>query len=157
MTQRRLKRFAAASMLLTLMFPAAAKSKYGEGKFSGDWTIDLRTPAERKLKADCGLATFRLSQTGTKIIGRHYFATSNCGRINEGFDGSVKGYVIGSTAVLVVTSGRNGAVFMGSASRVGSQLRWSVHDEIKSGEPYGDALVLQQGFLKRSKNDGTQQ
>jgi hypothetical protein len=151
MTHRVLKQLAAATFLFALVHAAAAESKYKEDNFSGNWTIDLRSTAERKLKTDCGLATFQLSQTGKNIIGRHDFATPGCGRINEGFDGSVEGYVIGSTAVLTVTSGRNGAVFKGNASRVGRQLRWVVHTEIKPGEPEGDALVLHRGTLTRSK------
>ena len=49
-------------------------------------------------------------------------ATSGCGRINAGGEGTVKGVVIGQTAVLVITSGRNGAIVMGTAKLIKSSL-----------------------------------
>ena len=120
--------------------------------FSGSWSIDLRTPAERQRKVECGIATFKLSQVGAKIVGDHIFATANCGRINEGGPEAVKGVVIGSTAVLVVTSGRNGGIVMGKASIKNGFLHWQTLEEIKPGEPQGDsALILGKGVLSRVK------
>ena len=120
--------------------------------FSGSWSIDLRTPAERQRKVECGSATFKLSQVGDKIVGDHFFATPNCGRVNEGGPESVKGVAIGSTAVLVVTSGRNGGIVMGKASIKNGFLHWQTLEEIKLGEPQGDSpLILGNGVLSRVK------
>ena len=128
-----------------------AKSTKNEMPFSGIWQIDLRTQAERMNKVECGLAIFELHQSGKKISGSHSFATPNCGRMNDGGEGTVKGYVMGQTAFLVVTSARNGAIVLGRADRVGNSIRWLVVDEIKSGEPDGDsALILHRGTLQRS-------
>ena len=69
--------------------------------------------------------------------------------MNEGGEGTVKGYVLGNTAFLVVTSARNGAIVMGRADRVGNSLRWMLLDDIKPGEPGGDSpLILAQGTLQ---------
>jgi len=79
-------------------------------------------------------------------------ATSQCGRINEGGKDTVKGIALGSTAVLVVTSGRNGAIVLGSAKLSQGNLQWRTVEEIKSGEPEDDSpLILRSGTLLRVK------
>jgi hypothetical protein len=118
--------------------------------FSGTWTIDLRTASDRKRGAECGNARFVLTQTGDKIVGDHSMYPTGCGRINEGGEETVKGIVVGSTAVLVVTSGRNGAVVMGVARLSGARLRWKIVEEIKPGEPPADSpLILGNGVLTK--------
>ena len=79
-------------------------------------------------------------------------ATPRCGRMNEGGEGTVKGIVVGRTAVLAVTSGRNGQVVLGTAQLRGASLHWQVTEEIKAGEPEGDSgLILQDGVLRRER------
>ena len=92
--------------------------------FTGRWKIDLRAPVERKQKLECGTAEFTLKQVGEKIVGSHTFSSVGCGRLNEGGEETVKGIVVGTTAVLVVTSGRNGGMVLGKATRHGNQLQW---------------------------------
>jgi hypothetical protein len=76
-------------------------------------------------------------------------AVAGCGRLNEG--GPVKGVVVGNTAVLVVTSGRNGAIAMGTAKLSNGKLRWRVVEEISAGSPEGDSpLILGNGSLARA-------
>jgi hypothetical protein len=119
--------------------------------FSGQWTIDMRTPAERQNKVECGIASFTLSQTGESINGEHSFSTPGCGRLNEGGAGSVKGLIVGATAVLVVTSGRNGAMVLGKATLSRGKLHWVTVQEIRLGEPEGESpLILGAGVLSRS-------
>ena len=69
----------------------------GGEPFTGNWTIDLRTPAERQRSAECGSAEFVLTQAGDAIIGTHSMAVVGCGRLNEG--GPVRGVAVGKTAV----------------------------------------------------------
>lgn len=122
-----------------------------EVNFTGTWVIDIRSKSERKL--ECGNAYFVLVQKGNRLCGDHSFATPGCGRLNEGYPGSVKGIVVGSTAVLVVTSGRNGAIVMGKATRKSNTLHWITLEEIKSEEPLGDSpLILGKGILKLDKS-----
>lgn len=118
--------------------------------FTGEWEIDLRTPAEMKAGAECGAASFKLQQAGDKVTGEHAMATVGCGRLNEGGEGTVEGTARGNTALLLVTSGRNGEVVRGRAIREGSNLRWQVLEQIKAGEPEGDSgLILGRGLLRR--------
>ena len=117
--------------------------------FTGTWTIDLRTPAERQRDAECGTAKFVLAQAGDAITGTHSMAVSGCGRLNEG--GPVRGVVVGTTAVLVVTSGRNGAIAMGTAKLSKGKLQWRQVEEIKSENSEGDSpLILGGGLLLRA-------
>ncbi|WP_036837248.1 hypothetical protein [Polaromonas sp. CF318] len=139
-----------ACFALALSAPAKAQSL--SAPFTGTWSIDLRTPSERKEKVECGTAAFKLLQTGNRIIGSHSMATARCGRLNDGGEGSVKGTVVGSTAVLTVTSARNGQIVLGSAKIVGGSLHWQVSEEIKAGEQEGDSgLILQSGVLRRER------
>jgi hypothetical protein len=118
--------------------------------FTGTWTIDLRTPAERERSAECGTAEFVLTQAGDAISGTHSMAVAGCGRINEG--GPVRGVVVGKTAVLVVTSGRNGAIAMGTVKLSKGKLQWHQVEEIKAGSPEGDSpLILGSGSLARAR------
>ncbi|RYY84040.1 MAG: hypothetical protein EOO15_20185 [Chitinophagaceae bacterium] len=118
--------------------------------YSGTWEMDLRSASERNANAECGFATFKLKQAGHNITGEHSFATVGCGRLNEGGKGTVQGKVQNGKAVLVVTSGRNGAVVRGIAELQGSNLLWQTLEEIKPGAPEGDSpLILRQGVLHR--------
>lgn len=134
-----------------ILTPAPAWA--GKANFNGTWSIDLRSELEQKNNVDCGFATFTMVQTGDKISGDHTFFTPGCGRINEGGDGTVKGLIIGNTAVLTVTSGRNGAIVMGKATINGAVLVWQTLEEIKQGVPEGDSpLILGKGRLVRQKS-----
>jgi hypothetical protein len=114
--------------------------------FSGSWSVDLRSAEEKKKNVECGSATFDLAQSKNEIIGNHTFATPGCGRINEGGQGTVKGKVKGNVATLTVTSGRNGAVFVGIATLKGNTMVWAVSKQLRSGVPESDSpLVLQKG------------
>jgi len=135
---------------LIICIPLAPLARAAD--FSGTWEIDLRNPSERARKVECGVASFELAQSGDRVIGSHTLATVGCGRINEGGSQTVKGVVVNDTAVLVVTSGRNGAVVLGSAALRGNRLHWRTLDEIRPGEPAGDSpLILGQGVLSRVK------
>ena len=139
-----------ALLCFLVAYPALSGAQQPPSPFTGTWTIDLRTPVQKSEKVECGTATFKLAQVGTKIVGDHSFATAQCGRLNEGGEGTVKGVVVGGTAVLVVTSGRNGQIVLGSATVRDGALHWQVTEEIKPGEPEGDSgLILHKGILQK--------
>ena len=121
-----------------------------DAKFSGTWSIDLRTPEQRAQSAECGEASFVLRQVGKEITGSHTMATVGCGRLNEGGEGTVKGQVVGSRALLLVTSSRNGATVKGVATLRNNTLFWETKEIVKAGEPAGDSpLILGKGSLTK--------
>ena len=139
----------ALRVLVTLAALQALNTVHAQGPFTGTWALDLRTAGERRRNLGCGRATFELTQTQDRIAGVHRMTTVGCGRSNE--EGPVVGVVVGDTAVLVVTSGRNGAVVFGRAKRVGGRLAWEVVEGVREGEPAGDSpLILHQGLLDRA-------
>ena len=133
--------------MLSILCLASVGMCAEKANFEGTWVIDLRPESERN--AECGHAYFTLLQKGNRLCGDHTSATIGCGRLNPGYPGSVKGIIVGSTAFLVVTSGRNGAIVLGKATRKGDTLHWTTLEEIKAGEPKGDSpLILDKGTLK---------
>lgn len=123
-----------------------------ETRFSGTWSVDLRTPEQKAQRAECGEASFVLRQAGNRITGSHAMATVGCGRLNEGGEGTVKGHIVGNRALLVVTSERNGAVVKGIAMLRNEDLYWTITKEVKAGEPEGDSpLILEKGLLTRAR------
>lgn len=134
------------SSLLTIFLALPA---LGEG-FDGTWSIDLRTEDEKKSNAECGHASFALSQLANNvIIGSHEFYTVGCGRINEG--SPIEGKVEGKTAILVITSGRNNAVVKGKATLKNDKLHWHVLKELSAGDPPDDGLILADAVLELEK------
>jgi hypothetical protein len=142
--------FTCRVLLVSAVASVAQGVLAADAKFSGTWSIDLRTHEQRAKNADCGGASFVLKQVGKALTGSHTMATVGCGRLNEGGEGTVKGRVVGNRALLVVTSGRNGAVVKGVATLKNDTLYWETKEEIKAGEPEGDSpLILNKGLLRR--------
>lgn len=140
-----------ASFLAALLFASEVQARTED--FSGTWYIDLRTKVQQQQNKDCGGAEFILKQTGDRITGNHTYATVDCGRLNEGGENTVKGIVVGSTAILVVTSGRNGAIVMGKAVKSKNALYWESLDDIAPGQPDGEiSLILGKGILHLEKD-----
>ena len=135
--------------VITLFAPIAQAAN---ADFSGVWSVDTKTTEQRARKAECGEASFALKQVGITITGSHAMATADCGRLNEGGENTVKGYVTGKQAKLTITSGRNGAVVKGVASMKGDKLHWRTIKEVKAGDPANDSpLILHRGVLTRGQ------
>jgi len=140
--------------IVSLLFVAAAAGAADEN-FTGTWVVDLRTEDMKKNGVECGNASFVLVQRGESISGEHAFWAAGCGRLNEGGEGTVSGIAVGNTAVLVVTSGRNGAMVLGKASLKNGSLQWESGQELKPSEVPGDSpLILGSGVLKRATVSG---
>ena len=136
---------------LALVTVSAAVSAAQMPDFSGRWTVDLRTPTERSQNLECGIAEFDLAQQGDRLTGSHSMVTVGCGRQNEGSGETVKGVIINQTAVLVVTSARNGAIVLGTARIRDALLYWETLEQIYAGEPEGDSpLILSKGILRHT-------
>jgi hypothetical protein len=139
-------------LLIVLAGPAIA-AKPASPDFAGDWVLDYRSAQDRRNGVECGSAYFRLDQRDDQIDGSFGASTLNCGRLDEG--GTVKGIVVGQVAVLVVTSGRNGAIVLGRATRRGGKLHWQAEQDIQPGQPDGDHLIPGGGELSRQAGTAT--
>jgi len=124
--------------------------KKKENIFSGQWHLKI---CDKDISEECGGFTVYLIQTGSSICGDHYFATPGAGRLNEGSPRSIIGSVEGGRANIVITSGRNGAVFRVLVTANKDGLNWKKIEEIKPGPEGDSALVLEKGNLKREKED----
>jgi hypothetical protein len=131
------------ALVLLVLVPCLCTA--AEPSFSGAWSLDSRTGSQLTRDDICGSAGFTLRQTGNDIRGEHYNFPIGCGRVNEG--GFVRGIATGSKAVLVVKSGRNGAMAIGTAELQDGHLVWRLEDYVSSGEPQGDDLILAKGVL----------
>lgn len=138
-------------ILITLVFFAIhglSVAKPAEPRFTGNWEIDLRTPAQRAAKAECGHAYFMLEQHGTEVIGDHGYATPGCAQVNNG--GPVRGWVRQGETLLEVTSTKQGAVVRGKATLVKGKLKWRTLEVLQPGTPgLGAPLILDKGLLYR--------
>jgi hypothetical protein len=114
--------------------------------FTGHYRVEI---CPNGIDKPCGEATFTLIQVETRICGDHTFVAPGAGRMNEGFPGSVRGTIVGRTAVLTVTSGRNKAIVIGKALLNGQKLEWETLEEIAEGEPSGESLIFAKGTLTR--------
>jgi uncharacterized protein len=130
----------------------AAENK-AKSSFSGQWHLNL---CDKNISEKCGGFTVYLIQTGKKICGDHFFVTPGGGRLNEGAPRSIIGSVAqNNVANIVITSGRNGAVFRVRAIENDGILNWEIIEEIKHGQEDDSALVLDKGNLRRVKEDSS--
>jgi hypothetical protein len=132
-------------MRFTVFLATVATSIAAHGQttpFTGRWEVDLRSSTERASRAECGFAAFQLKQVGDVITGDHTMATVGCGRLNEGGPETVKGVAVGDVAVLVVSSGRNGAVVLGRARVRNGRLAWEYRELVKPGNPEDDSPLI---------------
>jgi hypothetical protein len=143
---------AVAVILLSLLDVASAQvvAANKESGLSGQWYLEL---CDKKVSDQCGGFAVYLVQIGNKLCGDHFFATPGLGRLNEGAPRSITGTVTNNVADIVITSGRNGAVFRVRAIQNNDILDWKIVEEIKRGPEGDSALVLEKGKLKREAKD----
>jgi uncharacterized protein len=125
----------------------------GEGKsiFSGQWRLKI---CDKSTDEECGEFIVYLVQTGKTICGDHFFSAPGGGRFNEGAPRSIIGSLVEkNVGEIVITSGRNGAVFKGQILLNGDTLKWQIIQEIKQGSEGDSALVLDKGDLLRESPD----
>src|SRR6185436_11652410 len=77
--------------------------------FAGAWAEPLCAHGDRER---CGGFFLYIVQKGSRLCGDHFAATPGLGRLNEGGPRSIVGTVVGKTAVVSVTSGRDESVFL---------------------------------------------
>jgi hypothetical protein len=131
--------------LLTLFVSGAIAA----GPFSGVW--GARACGKEKNPDYCGGFYLTLTQVGDRICGDHSSATVGLGRLNEGAAQSVRGRVIGNTAVVVIKSGRDGTEYLARATRNGNFLDWRLLEELKPGGGPDSPLIWVKGHLRHDK------
>jgi hypothetical protein len=120
-------------------------------KFEGAWGVEHCRP--NRPKDECGGFYLYLVQRGIRICGDHFMATPGLGRLNEGGPRSVMGTVVGSTAIVEVTSGRDGTRYLARARRVNDKLEWKLLEELHKGGAGDSPLVADKATLTRQKTD----
>jgi len=118
-----------------------------EMPFTGSWatkTCDRKGP-----ESGCGSFNVYLNQSGNHICGTHYGTDEKSNRLDEGNSRSVVGEAVGSTAILVVTSGRNNAQYMVRTKRVGTMLDWTIVETIQDGDNGEPSFIADGEQLKK--------
>jgi len=126
-----------ATLALALLFTGSALAADAPS-FQGSWTVPLCALGDPE---KCGGFELYLVQRGTRLCGDHFAATPGLGRLNEGAPRSVAGTVLGKTAVVAITSGRDGSVLLARIERTAKGLSWKVIERVKEGEQADGALI----------------
>lgn len=123
----------------------AAQSRF-EGVWSAKW-CDANAP-----QRDCGAFEIVLVRERERLCGTHSAATLGLSRIDEGDPASVIGVETGAksdTASLVLTSSRNGAKYLATATLHGHRLQWRMHGMIAPGAGDEPTIVPYEMTLRR--------
>jgi len=137
-------------LITAFLLTFGAGAAYAEAHlFSGAWEVKW---CDKNPKIECGGFYLYLIQKGTRICGDHFAATPGLGRLNEGGPKSIIGTVVGSTAVVAITSGRDNTTYLAKAKRVGPALEWQLLETIKEGEKTDSSLIAANARLSASKD-----
>jgi hypothetical protein len=130
-----INRLAALALLALVIGGARAADT---PSFQGSWAVPLCALGDPE---KCGGFELYLVQRGTRLCGDHFAATPGLGRLNEGTPRSVVGTVLGKTAIVAITSGRDGSILLAQIHRTTQGLRWTVVERVKKGEQAEDPLI----------------
>lgn len=97
----------------------------------------------------CGGFYVYITQKGSRICGAHYGADERANRMDDGVPGSIVGTVVGSTAVLAITSERNHSIYLVKAERRNRSLNWKIIQTIKEGDNGEPAFISEKDLLTR--------
>jgi hypothetical protein len=121
----------------------------------GAWTARLCDRPDPKMA--CGSFVLHLIQTEEGLCGEHFLATPGAARLDEGEPGSVLGSGRGSEAVLVVKSGRNGALYMARVQRRGAALGWTRVGMVDAGSDAEPPILPDTLSLQRDESPAAQE
>ena len=127
------------SLVVALACLASATATHAAPSFAGAWSQPWCGGEQRN--TPCGEFSLYLVQDGTRICGNHFAATPGGGRLNEGSANSVVGTVIGTGAVLAITSGRTNVTFLAKVQRSGNSLMWRLVEQVTPGEQPEPPLI----------------
>ena len=118
-----------ASAVGLLMLSSSAWAGPRLADLSGVWGSDRCS--ESGQEASCGTFVLYLVQNKDRICGSYFGGRPHLSQVDEGEPRSVLGAVVGNTAVVSIESGRNGAIYLGTARKSGDTLRWQAVGTIK--------------------------
>jgi hypothetical protein len=124
---------------------STASNKRAIPSFTGGWSNALCEDSERMR---CAGLVLHLIQDGKRLCGEHFYSTLGAGQLDEGVPRSVHGTVHGSVASVLITSGRDGAVFRARIDHSGGFLRWKRIEQVKKGDGNG-ALIPESADLAK--------
>ncbi len=148
-------RWTLCSMVLSALFFAPHSAHAADSRFEGVWSAkwcDAQTP-----ERECGAFEIVLVRERGRLCGTHSAATLGLSRIDEGAAASVIGAEASAksdTASLVLTSSRNGARYLATATLRDDRLQWRMHGMIAPGSEDEPTIVPDDMTLRR---DTTQQ
>lgn len=122
---------------------------------AGAWTATLCDRPDPAM--ECGSFVLHLIRTEEGLCGEHFVATPGAARLDEGDPGSVLGSGRGGDAVLVVRSGRNGALYMGRVQRRGAGLVWTRVGMVDAGSDDEPPILPDTLTLRRDDSPMAQQ
>jgi hypothetical protein len=122
---------------------------------AGAWTASLCDRPDPAM--ECGSFVLHLIRTEEGLCGEHFVATPGAARLDEGDPGSVLGSGRGGDAVLVVRSGRNGALYMGRVQRSGAGLVWTRVGMVGAGSDDEPPILPHTLTLQRDDSPAAQE
>lgn len=112
---------------------------------------------ERCLKSrneGCSNFTVYLAQSGNVLCGSYVFSAPGLGRLSEGEQVSIVGFVSDSgIGEMSVTSGRSGSEHRVLVVHNNNFLNWEVVEEINMSVGFDSPLILSKGILERETED----
>lgn len=148
------QRWIFGAMMACASFGFMDSARAAESPFEGVWSAkwcDATAP-----QRECGAFEIVLVRERERLCGTHSAATLGLSRIDEGAAASVIGAETGAkgdAANLVLTSSRNGAKYLATATLRGDRLHWRMHGMIAPGLGDEPTIVPHEMTLRR---DATQ-
>ena len=121
--------------------------------FSGVWGSDRCGNAGKE--ASCGALVIYLVQKKDRICGSYFGTRQHLSQVDEGEPRSVRGLVVGNTAVVSIESGRNGAIYLGTARKSGGTLHWEVVETIRKASSGDMDLIASNQSMKKKAGNAT--
>jgi hypothetical protein len=138
-----------------ILLSSSAWATPKQADLSGVWGSDRC--GESGQEASCGTFMLYLVQNKDRICGSYFGARQHLSQVDEGEPKSVRGVVVGNTAVVSIESGRNGAIYLGTARKSGGTLHWQVVETIKKPS-FGDVeLIASDQSMKKKVENATAQ
>jgi len=129
------------------MLSSSAWAGPRQADISGVWGGDHCS--ESGQEASCGTFVLYLVQNKDRICGSYFGARPHLSQVDEGEPRAVLGVVVGNTTVVSIESGRNGAIYLGTARKSGNNLHWQAVGTIKKPSSSDVDFIAPNQSMKR--------